>query len=81
MRELRIDLPNYENRKSDVNTIELIACRYGLEYDAVVNPILSVTDVSTNEVILTSPGVVCCYVSGEEESIGKFLEELKMWIE
>lgn len=80
MSELRIELPNYEGRRADANTIALLANQYGLEYDASVNPILSVTDLSTDEVILTSPGVMRCYVSGDEASVGQFMEELKNWI-
>ncbi len=81
MRELRIELPDYRNRQTDANTIALIAERFGLEYDAVVNPILSVIDTATGEVILTSSGMMCCHVAGDEGSIGKFLKELKLWIE
>lgn len=81
MRELRIELPDYRNRQTDANTIALIAERFGLGYDAVVNPILSVIDTATEEVILTSSGIMLCHVSGDDESIGKFLEELKLWIE
>lgn len=80
MRELRIELPNYEGRRTDVNTIALLAGQYDLECDALVSPILSVADVATDEVLLTSPGVMRVYISGSEEKVGKFLEELKTWV-
>jgi len=79
MRELRIELPNYENRRRDANTIALLANRYDLDYDAAVSPILTVTDTATNEVILTSSGVMRCYVSGKKSNIKKFLKEMKSW--
>lgn len=79
MRELRIELPNYEKREQDANTIMLLASRYDLEYDAAVNPILTVTDTATDKIILTSSGTMRCYVSGEERNIEKFLKELESW--
>ncbi|MCC8152096.1 MAG: hypothetical protein LIO96_11765 [Lachnospiraceae bacterium] len=79
MRELKIELPNYEGRETDVNTIVMIAERFGLEYDAMKNPKLTVTDVETDEVLLKSEGLMRCYISGEESAIDEFLRELMNW--
>ncbi len=79
MRELRIKLPKYDNRREDANTIAILADKYNLSYDATVSPILTITDMATDEIVLTSSGVMHCYVSGDENDIEKFLEELKAW--
>lgn len=79
MRELRIELPNYDGRREDVNTITALVSQYNLEYDALVSPILTVTDTSTDEVVLTSQGVMRCYVSGDPVDVGRFLAALEAW--
>lgn len=79
MRKLRIEIPNYELRSTDANTIAILANQYDLTYESSVSPILAVSDVDTEEIILTSSGVMRCYISGDESNVEKFLEELEAW--
>lgn len=81
MRELRIELPDHGERRMAINTIAIIAEKYGLEYDALKFPKLKVIDETTGEIIFESSGMVKCYVSGNDSDVKNFLSEIKSLID
>jgi len=81
MRELRIELPDHEERRMAINTIAIIAEKYGLEYDALKFPKLKVIDETTGEIIFESSCMVKCYVSGNDSDVKNFLSEIKSLID
>lgn len=79
MRELLIEMPNYEGRSRDLNTIAALSSKHDLEYDALLAPTCTVVDTASKEVLLESKALIRCYISGEESKIAAFLNDLEGW--
>lgn len=84
MKELRIELPSYEGRQSDINTIAMLAAKNDLNFEGSKIPYLTVTDTETKETLLTADGTYRCYVfladeDNDDSKLKKFLKEMGDW--
>ena len=81
MREVRIELPNHEERRRAINTIIGIADKYDLEYyNTLKFPEIKIIDETTSEIIFESGDVIKCYVRGANSNMESFLAEIKSWM-